>query len=366
MSNSSLVTYKAISPNCTKPRRGTIKHIVIHHMAGNLSVETCGQVFAPVSRQASSHYGIGSDGRIGQYCYEENRAWTTGGAIDHESVTIEVADDKMGSPWHSSPKAMAALIKLCADICKRNGITRCTYTGSGSGTLLKHQWYQSTDCPGAWLGSQFSYIATEVNKLLSGEGWVKDAKGWKYKTNSGYVTSQWLKLDAWYYFGADGYAYANKWTKYKEVWYYFGDDCRMVVGKWILYKNKWYYLEKDGSMVIGWLSKNNEWYYMDLVNGDMKTGFVKDGEHTYYLRPKKDGTHPEGSMVTGWLKLNNIWYYFAPAKAEGHPKGSMYENEWIEYKGKKYYLKEKGEMACNEHLTLDGKAYSFDASGASI
>lgn len=169
MSQSSLVNYRRISPNCTKPRRNKITHIVIHHMAGNCSVETCGEIFAPVARQASSHYGIGSDGRIGQYCYEENRAWTTSNAeIDHKAITIEVADDKYGAPWHSSNAAMRSLIKLCVDICKRNGIKELKYTGDKSGNLHKHCWYANTDCPGSWLGSQFPTIASEVTKVLRG------------------------------------------------------------------------------------------------------------------------------------------------------------------------------------------------------
>ena len=65
MSNSSLVNYVKISPNKTSPRKNKIDRITIHHMAGNLTVETCGNVFAPSSRQASSNYGIGSDGRVG-------------------------------------------------------------------------------------------------------------------------------------------------------------------------------------------------------------------------------------------------------------------------------------------------------------
>lgn len=169
MSNSSLVNYIRISPNRTSPRYGTIKNIVIHHMAGNLSVETCGNVFAPFSRQASSNYGIGSDGRIGMYVEEKDRAWTTGNQIDHSSVTIEVADDKIGNGWHSSDKAMSALVNLCADICKRNGIKSLNYTGNKSGNLLMHKWYQATDCPGSYLESKFSWIASEVNKKLNGQ-----------------------------------------------------------------------------------------------------------------------------------------------------------------------------------------------------
>lgn len=169
MSNSSLVSYTRISPNRTSPRRGKISKIVIHHMAGNLSVETCGNVFAPSSRQASSHYGIGSDGRIGMYCEEKDRAWTTGNQIDHQAVTIEVADDVMGGNWHSSDAALKSLVLLCADICRRNGIANPTYTGDGNGTFLMHKWYQNTDCPGAFLESKFPWIAQEVRKQLNGE-----------------------------------------------------------------------------------------------------------------------------------------------------------------------------------------------------
>lgn len=169
MSNSSLVNYVAISPNRTIPRWGKISKIIIHHMAGNLTVETCGNVFAPVSREASSNYGIGSDGRIGMYCEEKDRAWTTGHQIDHQAVTIEVADDVIGNGWHSSDAAMKSLVLLCADICRRNGIANPTYTGDGNGTFLMHKWYQPTDCPGAFLEDKFPWIAQEVNKILNGE-----------------------------------------------------------------------------------------------------------------------------------------------------------------------------------------------------
>ena len=74
MSNSKLVNYTKLSPNCNTPRNHTIDTITIHHMAGNLSVETCGNIFAKKSRQASSNYGIDSKDRIGLYADEGNRS----------------------------------------------------------------------------------------------------------------------------------------------------------------------------------------------------------------------------------------------------------------------------------------------------
>lgn len=166
MSNSNLVCYTKLSPNFN-PRESKITKITIHHMAGNLSVETCGNVFAPTSRQASSNYGVGSDGRIAMYVEEHNRAWTSSSPEnDHQAVTIEVANDGGAPEWHVSDKALASTIALCVDICKRNNITSINYTGDKNGNLTRHDMFANTNCPGPYLGSKFPYIADEVNRLL--------------------------------------------------------------------------------------------------------------------------------------------------------------------------------------------------------
>lgn len=179
--NSSLVVYTKLSPNHNNGRvhsvynpTGKIDKITIHHMAGNLSIETCGNVFAPSSRGASSTYGIGSDGRIGMYVEEKNRPWTSSSpANDYRAVTIEVANDEYGGNWHVSDKAIEACINLCVDICKRNGIEKLNYTGDASGNLTKHCYFANTNCPGPYLGSKFEYIAQQVNAKL---GQASDTK----------------------------------------------------------------------------------------------------------------------------------------------------------------------------------------------
>lgn len=168
MSNSKLVNYTKLSPNCTKPRNHKIDRITIHHMASNLTVEQCGNAFASSRRQASANYGIGSDGRVGLYVDEANRSWATSNAAnDHRAVTIEVANSSTGGEWPVSDKALAKLIDLCVDICKRNGIAKLNYTGDKSGNLTMHRWYASTMCPGPYLAKKFPYIAGEVNKRLN-------------------------------------------------------------------------------------------------------------------------------------------------------------------------------------------------------
>lgn len=169
MSNSSLICYTKLSPNCTKMSNKVNKKITIHHMAGNLSVETCANVFQG-SRKASSNYGIGSDGRIGLYVNECDRAWTSSSsANDGQAVTIEVANNSGSPNWTVSDKAYASLINLCVDICRRNKIEEINFTGDKSGNLTMHKWFASTACPGPYLEPRFKNIANEINERLGKE-----------------------------------------------------------------------------------------------------------------------------------------------------------------------------------------------------
>lgn len=173
-SNSSLVSYTKISPNKTSPRNHKIDTITIHCMAGNLSVETCGNVFAPTSRQASSNYGIGSDGRIAMYVEEKDRSWCSSNRTnDHRAVTIEVANDGGAPDWHVSDKALASLIDLVTDICKRNNIKELKWKADKSligqvdkQNMTVHRFFAATACPGNYLYTKYPYIAEEVNKRL--------------------------------------------------------------------------------------------------------------------------------------------------------------------------------------------------------
>lgn len=169
MSNSSLVNMTMLSPNHSGHRNQSITKIAIHHTAGAVSAATIGQIFRPTSRQASCNYGIGNDNKIVLCVDEANRSWCTSSSwCDNRAVTIEVANSANGGNWPVSDRTLATLIDLVTDICRRNGIRNCTYTGGKDGVLQKHEWYANTNCPGPYLGGKFSYIASEVNKRLSG------------------------------------------------------------------------------------------------------------------------------------------------------------------------------------------------------
>lgn len=168
MSNSSLVDVTILSPNCNSPRNNAIKKITIHHMAGNLSVERCGELFSDPNRQGSSNYGIGTDGRVGLYVDEADRAWTSSSPVnDNQAVTIEVANSQYGGDWPVSDLAYSKLIDLCVDICQRNGIEYLNFTGDATGNLTMHKYFAATNCPGPYLEARFQDIANKVNARLN-------------------------------------------------------------------------------------------------------------------------------------------------------------------------------------------------------
>ena len=180
MSNSPLVVYTKLSPNHSGKRTKKIDTITIHCMAGNCSVETCGNLFANSARQASSNYGVGTDGRIALYVDEANRSWcTSSNANDQRAVTIEVANNGGAPDWPVSAKAYAALLDLVTDICKRNGIKRLVWSTSKNDrvnhlngcNMTVHRDYANKSCPGDYLYNRHGQIAAEVNKRLG----VKDA-----------------------------------------------------------------------------------------------------------------------------------------------------------------------------------------------
>lgn len=165
MARSSLatVTIQANGSNYTAGRSAKISQITIHHMAGILSVEQCGNVFARAGRGASAHYGVGGDGRIASYVDESDTAWSDANwASNCRTVSIETANSSTGGNWPVSDAAFDSLCKLVADVAKRNGL----------GTLVKgqnlcwHSMFSATTCPGDYLRGKMDELARRANELM--------------------------------------------------------------------------------------------------------------------------------------------------------------------------------------------------------
>ena len=178
MSNSSMVVHTNISPNKSSPRNKAIDRITPHCVVGQCSVETLGNIFAPSSRQASSNYGIGVDGRVGMYVEEKDRSWcSSSSSNDNRAVTIECASDTK-APYAMNDKVYATLIDLCVDICKRNGKSKLLWFGDKDKTLAYepaademiitvHRWFANKSCPGDWLYSRLGDLAAKVTAKLN-------------------------------------------------------------------------------------------------------------------------------------------------------------------------------------------------------
>ena len=173
MADSQLVDYEKYSPNISSPRNHEIDTISIHTMAGNLTVETCGNIFANPNYECSSQYGIGSDGRIGQYVSEGDRSWCTSSrSNDNRAITIEVASYESDT-YACTDAAMESLINLLVDICQRNGIDQLRWQADpdligevAQQNMTVHRWFAQKSCPGPYLFEKHGYIADEVNKRL--------------------------------------------------------------------------------------------------------------------------------------------------------------------------------------------------------
>lgn len=177
MSNSPLVTYTKLSPNRNSPRNHKIDTITIHCTAGqgtarqllNLSHFT---TYDP-DNGASCNYAVGKDGSIGLCVNESDRSWCSSNREnDHRAVTIEVSSDSY-SPYKVTEAAYAALIDLCVDICRRNGIQKLLWRGDKSlmgqvdkQNMTAHRWFAAKACPGDYLYSRFGDIAARVNERL--------------------------------------------------------------------------------------------------------------------------------------------------------------------------------------------------------
>lgn len=163
MSNSNLVSVKvpAYKGNYTIGRSGRkIEAITIHHMAGRLTAEACGRIFQQIGRYGSSHYGIGYDGKIAQYVDEKDTAWTNSNWDSNcKSVTIETSDNN--NSWYVNDTTLNSLIKLVADIAKRNKLGKLV----PGKNLTWHSMFTNTTCPGDYLRSKMNYIADEANKI---------------------------------------------------------------------------------------------------------------------------------------------------------------------------------------------------------
>lgn len=179
MSNSKLVNYTKLSPNHSGTRTHSIDRITPHCVVGQCSVETLGNIFMNANREASCNYGIGADGRVLLCVDEGNRSWcSSSNSNDQRAVTIECASETY-HPYEMNSNVYNSLVKLCVDICKRNGKKKLlwfndknkalNYSPKSDEMLITvHRWFDNKACPGDWLYNRLGDLAKRVTEKLGG------------------------------------------------------------------------------------------------------------------------------------------------------------------------------------------------------
>ena len=188
--NSSMVSYTRLSPNHSGQRTHSIDRITPHCVVGQLSAESICGCFTSPSRQASCNYGIGTDGRVSLCVEEKNRSWcSSSNANDQRAVTIECASDKT-EPYEMNSRVYDSLVKLCTDICRRNGKKKLLWFGdrnkalnytpkSDEMVLTVHRWFANKSCPGGWLYARLGDLAAKVTAALGSPSEPKPASNKK-------------------------------------------------------------------------------------------------------------------------------------------------------------------------------------------
>ncbi len=203
IADSKLVSVVVPSPNHSGKRVYPLTRVSVHCVVGQCYAKSLGDLFADAGFEASSNYGIGFDGKIGQYLPESYRSWCTSSYDnDNRAITIEVASDTF-HPYKVTQAAYDALIKLLVDICKRNGKKKVIWFGDKTKSLsyqpksdellmTVHRWFANKACPGDYLYDLHPQIAAQVNNQLDGAA-VTTAK----KTETATLTFNYLALSGY-------------------------------------------------------------------------------------------------------------------------------------------------------------------------
>ena len=177
--NSPLVVYTKLSPNHSGQRTHSIDRITPHCVVGQATAERICDCFISPDRQASCNYGIGTDGRVSLCVEEKNRSWCSSSREnDQRAITIECASDT-SAPYAMNSKVYESLVKLCTDICQRNGKKKLLWLADKTKTLnyapkademvlTVHRWFANKSCPGDWMYARMGDLASKVTAALSG------------------------------------------------------------------------------------------------------------------------------------------------------------------------------------------------------
>ena len=250
------------------------------------------------------------------------------------------------------------------------------YSFDNNGRMRANEWVKD---------SNGKYYHVGATGAMDTNKWIGKGKTWGYVGNDGAASTGWKYLkwsggNDWFYFNGNGDMLTGLQTIGGKKYYMDGKYGNMISNKWINAGGKWYYMDSTGAATTGWKylkwNGGNDWFYFNS-GGEMTTGMQNIGGNMYYMKPK-DGTMAKnewinykgkwyymgdsGAAAKGWNYLkwgsNKDWYYF-------NNDGSMKKSEWFydPYYGAWYWFTDSGAMARDgKYKTKDGMKW-FDANG---
>lgn len=132
-----------------------INKLIVHHNAGvDLSTQDCASIWQ--TREASAHYQVESNGRIGQLVHDWDTSWNAGEwEANLTSIGIEHANISGPPNWDVSEATRENGAHLVAALCKRYSLGRPEWGKN----VFPHQAFSATSCPGKLYGEyKDSYI----------------------------------------------------------------------------------------------------------------------------------------------------------------------------------------------------------------
>lgn len=146
---------KILPCDYTAGREGAnITGITIHHMAGNLSIDQCYNLWS--RSETSAHYAVQADGKIGQMVNDWDTAWACGNwYANTHTISIEHANNASG-PWTVFPAAIESGAHLVAALCLYYNLGRPQWLVN----VFPHKHWSSTAC-----------LPVNTTELLTKDGW---------------------------------------------------------------------------------------------------------------------------------------------------------------------------------------------------
>lgn len=174
---------KLLTKHFTPGRKGeNIKFIVVHHNAGNLSIDGIWDVWQ--SRAASAHYQVTDNGQIGQLVWDRDTAWHAADSLaNRRSIGIEHANSS--SPTSRITSAtLENGAHLVGALCRRYNLGRPKWLVN----VFPHKNFTSTTCPG--------HIATDQREeYMSRAGYWYDQMAGKHSNTTARPVPAGLAVD---------------------------------------------------------------------------------------------------------------------------------------------------------------------------